>query len=152
MLRGVNRKSHSNFRHAEPPCWATDLGMELERRIYSARSLPGWMDRWMGGSEDGVGRKEKKQGDREREREGGNIFLSLSCSFFPLLSFFPSFCIKHEHYRWSWKSPVPLPSFISLFSLSPRDNSCHDPACGHCFILLHTPHIVLLLCSLSDLV
>ena len=54
----------------------------------------------MGGSEGWRGRERKEEGDREKEREREGIYspvsLVLSSS---LLSFFPSFYIKHEYYR-----------------------------------------------------
>ena len=103
------------------------------------------MDIQMGGSEGwSEERKERRRG--EKESKGGDIYSSLSSS---LLSFFPSFFIKHEYYRWGWNPLCPSPQFHFLFSL-PRDNSCHEPACVdivlYCYYTAHahTPHIVLL--------
>lgn len=74
--------------------------MELERGIYSAKCLPGWMDRWMGGSEGWRGRERKEEGEREKEREREGIYIPVSLVLSSsLLSFFPSFYIKHEYYR-----------------------------------------------------
>lgn len=117
-------------------CWATDLGVELERRIYSAKCLPGWMDRRMGGSEGWSEEKKERRGG-ERESRGGDIYSSLSSS---LLSFFPSFFIKHEYYRWGWNPLCPSPQFHFLFSL-PRDNSCHEPACVDIVFTVTTQHM-----------
>lgn len=61
-------------------------------------SLDGWIDGW-GEVRDGGGEKGKKRGkERKREREGIYIPVSLVLSS-SLLSFFPSFDIKHEYYR-----------------------------------------------------
>lgn len=62
-------------------------------------SLDGWIDGWEE-VRDGVGRERKEAGETEKEREREGIYIPLSLVLSSsLLSFFPSFCIKHEHYR-----------------------------------------------------
>ena len=118
-------------------------------------SLDGWIDGW-GEVRDGGGEKGKKKGkQRKREREGIYIPVSLVLSS-SLLSFFPSFYINHEYYRWSW-NPLSL-SPVSFPVLSPQRQQLSCPSVrGHCFILslhttrTHTPYSSTL-CSSSDLV
>ena len=93
-------------------------------------------------------RKERRRGNRERERGREYIFLSplffLPPSFPSFLPFIWTMSITDEA-----EIPCPSPRFHFLFSL-PRDNSCHAPACVdlalycHYTPHAHTPHIVLL--------